>query len=581
MTDPSQVGKAVPIGRPISNTWVYVLNEAMQPVADGVPGELYIGGDGLARGYLNQPALTAERFVPCPFGLESGGRLYRSGDLVRHLPDGNLEFLGRLDHQVKVRGFRVEPGEIESVLTEHPLVRSAVVHLHEVLHEDKRLVAYLVAEPQAGDIVAVCRTFLRARLPDYMVPSAFVSLEALPLTPEGKLDRAALPAPDPAPAAVETAYAAPETPLQRQLATIWEDLLGVRRIGIRDDFFDLGGHSLLAVKLLSAVEHVMGTHLPLTSLLSEPTIEHMAATLAWEERAERYSTLTPIQAGISRHPLFFVHGDRLHSGVYCVRLARLLGPEQPFYALHNGPDVPNTVQAMAAEHIETIRAIQLEGPYLLGGYCAGGVVAFEMANQLRKTGQAVARVAMIEAQRHDVLYPRLHHLMSSAAALVGFSMSRRQDLSMRLRFRASRWHYYAAKLRHLSRRSAREQLNWLLRQARRAFGRRMIRRAAGSAGEDYTGSIDSREWRRAVLSLMRYNPGRYPGRVDLFWGGGEDGTHIDGHVTDWQTATRYWRAVAGDVRVHVIPGTHGSLISTRIADLAEQLKACIEDPASP
>jgi hypothetical protein len=267
--------------------------------------------------------------------------------------------------------------------------------------------------------------------------------------------------------------------------------------------------------------------------------------------------------------------------MYCVRLARLLGSDQPFYVLHNGTDVPHSVEAMASYHMETIRAIQPTGPYLLGGYCAGGVVAFEIAGQLRKAGQAVGLVALVEAQRHDVLYPRLHRLITGIGAMIGVDAAERLDLSVQLRFYTSRWDYYAGKLRHLSRRSTSEQFNWLLRQVRRSLRGRTVPRAARFAREQGPSGVESREWRRAVHSLVRYSPDRYQGRIDLFWGGGEKGTHIDGLVTDWQEATHHWRGVAGDVRVHLVPGTHGNLITTHLPDLADQLRACIEDTTAP
>ena len=270
---PESAAKA-PIGKPATNTQVYVLDPQLRPMPAGVPGELYIGSAGLARGYLNRPGLTAAAFVPDPFSGVAGARLYKTGDLVRYLPDGNLEFLGRVDHQVKIRGFRVELGEIESVLSQHPAVREAVVLAHDKkVPSDKRLVAYVVpGEAQTHDL----RDFVRERLPDYMVPSIFVPLDVLPLTASGKIDRRALPAPDGAQLYRLEEFVPPETPLEEKLAKIWAKVLGVERVGIFDNFFDLGGDSLLGTQVISRINRALGVNVPMYNLLEEPTIANLA-----------------------------------------------------------------------------------------------------------------------------------------------------------------------------------------------------------------------------------------------------------------------------------------------------------------
>ncbi len=273
------LGESVPLGRPIANTVVYVLDRALQPVPPEVPGELYAGGDGLARGYLNRPALTAERFLPDPFGDRPGGRLYRTGDRVRRRPAGLLEFLGRADSQVKLRGFRVELAEIEAVLCSHPAIAAACVLVREQ-GGDKRLAAFAAAgsgaaRPSPADL----RTFLEERLPDYMVPAAFVLLDELPLNANGKVDRRALASLGDEPAGREEAYRAPRTPLEELLAGLWAELLGVERVGVDDDFFTLGGHSLLATQAVSRVRQALGVELPLRSLFAAPTVAALAAEL--------------------------------------------------------------------------------------------------------------------------------------------------------------------------------------------------------------------------------------------------------------------------------------------------------------
>ena len=258
----------VAISGPIADTQLYVLDEHLQPVPIGVPGELFIGGVGLARGYLNRPELTAERFLADPF--DADGRLYRTGDRVRYRVDGSLEFLGRLDHQVKLRGYRIELGEIEAVLATHPGVKQAVVLVREDVPGDQRLVAYLMAdpEPDAGEL----RRLARSRLPEYMVPTAWVTLDAFPLTPNRKVDRQALPAPEGSGVVASGAeYVAPSTPDEQALAGIWAEVLRLERIGVRDNFFDLGGHSLLAMQLFARIQKVFGKDLPLTTLFQAPT----------------------------------------------------------------------------------------------------------------------------------------------------------------------------------------------------------------------------------------------------------------------------------------------------------------------
>ncbi|HIP97643.1 MAG TPA: amino acid adenylation domain-containing protein, partial [Anaerolineae bacterium] len=280
MGSPSDWSALPPIGRPIDNTQIHLLDKHLQLVPIGVPGELYIGGDSLARGYLNRPGLTAERFLPDPFSEEPGARLYKTGDLARYLPDGNIEFLGRADHQVKIRGFRVELGEIEAVLGGHPALREVVVLAREDGSGSKRLVAYVIPAQKPVPTVSELRDFLKEKLPEYMVPSAFVTLEALPLTPSGKVDRRALPAPDGARPELEGAFVAPRTPVEKELAGIWTQVLGVERVGIYDNFFDLGGHSLLATQVISRVRTTYQVDLPLRRLFETPTVAGLAALIA-------------------------------------------------------------------------------------------------------------------------------------------------------------------------------------------------------------------------------------------------------------------------------------------------------------
>ncbi len=293
------------IGRPVSNVRIYLLDTHLRPVPVGVPGELHIGGVGLARGYLNRPALTAERFIPDPFGEQGGTRLYKTGDLARYLPDGNIEFLGRADHQVKIRGFRIELGEIEAALAQHPVVQDAVVvasgeaeapsfTAQEDVSGGKRLVAYIVAREKQSLNVGDLRRFLAEKLPDYMLPSAFVTLEALPLTPNGKVDRCALPVPDQTRPDLGEAFVAPCTPVEEVLAGMWGQVLGIERVGVRDDFFELGGHSLLATQVLTRVRDTFRVELSLRAMFETPTVAGMAERIVGERKAERGLMTPPI-----------------------------------------------------------------------------------------------------------------------------------------------------------------------------------------------------------------------------------------------------------------------------------------------
>ncbi|HEV7509099.1 MAG TPA: amino acid adenylation domain-containing protein [Thermoanaerobaculia bacterium] len=393
------------IGRPLPNVRVHVVTASGNLAPLGVSGELRIGGAGLARAYLGRPDLTAERFVPDPFGGYPGGRLYRSGDLVRWLPDGSLDFLGRLDNQVKVRGYRIELGEIEAALGGLPGVREAVV----VAKSDRsvgsagspgdlRLVAYVTGEVDT----AALRQALRDKLPDFMLPSAMVALPALPLTPSGKVDRKALPEPDSGPA---PGFVAPRTAVEEVLAEIWAELLGIAHIGVHDNFFERGGHSLLAVLLMARIEKRLGTTLPLAALFSAPTLEALAAlaeTSGGHPAGRKgRGSLVAIKPATNRDtdqaPFFCVHP--IGGNVLCyLDLARHLAPDQPFYALQTPDDRPPTksIEEMAARYLAEVRRVQPQGPYRLGGWSMGGLVAFAMARQLAAEGQAPELLALID-----------------------------------------------------------------------------------------------------------------------------------------------------------------------------------------
>ncbi len=329
------VPEAVSIGRPIANTQLYLLDAALQPVSVGLPGDVYLGGDGLARGYLNRPALTAERFIPNPFSETPGARLHTVGDVAHYRPDGALAFLGRRDQQVKLRGFRVELGEIEAVLGQHAGVQEAVVLVREDRPGDARLVAYIIPQQEAAPAFEELRRFVQQNLPDYMTPAAVVTLETWPLTPNGKVDRRALPAPDGMRPGLENAFVAPRSPIEELLASRWADVLGLERVGVHDNFFDLGGHSLLATQVMSRVHQVSQTELPLSNLFDTPTVAGLAACIEAARRDEQGQTgLTPrpIARQAQRHtaPLSFAQ-QRLW---FLEQLASGSAAYNLFYALH-------------------------------------------------------------------------------------------------------------------------------------------------------------------------------------------------------------------------------------------------------
>lgn len=397
----SRPHKAVyPVGRGMPDVQLLILGSAMkdQPPLAGVGeiGEIYVRSPHLAKGYLKDEDLTRERFLTNPWTDAPADQLYRTGDLGCYLPDGSVEFLGRADRQLKLRGYRIEPSEIESILLKHPAIREAVVTLYRANTLGARLVAYLVAN-ENPPTPRQLRAFVQARLPDFMTPSDYVYLPALPLTPNAKIDLRALPPPQ---AQQRSTSDEEMDETERQLVAIWQRVLQVEHIGKHDDFFELGGHSLLAARLFAQIEQEMGKKLPIAILFRAPTVADLAEVIARQDYAAANNTLVPIQPNGTRPPFFCVHG--LGGGVLgYAELARVLGPDQPFYGLQarglDGIEEPDQdIQTMAARYIKAMHTVQPKGPYHLGGYCYGGFVAFEMACQLRAQGEPVGLLAIFE-----------------------------------------------------------------------------------------------------------------------------------------------------------------------------------------
>ena len=395
----------VPIGRPIANARVYVLDKHLQPVAVGLPGELYLGGMGVARGYLGHPGLTAEKFVPDPFGQTPGSRLFRTGDLARWRPEGDLQFLGRVDHQVKIRGFRVEPGEVEAALLEHAEVRAAFVLARKDESGEGRLEAFVMTRSGFSIAPGEFRRFLRERLPRHLIPSAFFEVEALPLTHNGKVDREALAHRSKSAVNPLSLASRPTDEVEAKLAAIWENLLDVRQVGVTDDFFELGGHSLLAVRLLARIEADFGKPLPLSALFLGATIKELANRLRSPSAAGQSGPLVTLQPEGKGAAFFCVHPAG--GIVYCfLELAQQLGTGHPFHAFQapglDGECEPFArLDEMAACYVEALLLKQPSGPYHLGGWSLGGLVAFEMARQLRERGYAIATLALFDVQAPD------------------------------------------------------------------------------------------------------------------------------------------------------------------------------------
>ncbi|MGH7997133.1 MAG: non-ribosomal peptide synthetase, partial [Opitutaceae bacterium] len=423
---PDGCRKIVPIGRPLANTRAYVLDGQGRTAPIGVPGEIHLGGGGVSAGYFRRPELTAERFLHDPFGA-GGGRLYRTGDIGRLLADGTIEFLGRADEQVKVRGHRVELGEIEAVLREHPSVHAAVVLLREDRPDDPRLAAYVVAKPGIRGGPPEWKAHLESRLPSPLVPAAFVVLPGFPLTPTGKVDRRALRPPGPE-AGLVSGVRRPPTEPERRLLEVWASVLGVASLEPEDNFFAHGGHSLLAVRLVARMEETLGLRVALSTLYEAPSVALLARRLGFgaarpsgtgHGRA-RVPELAAIQPRGSRPPLYLVHG--IGSGMLWgyANLAARLGTGQPLYAfksraLDGGEEFPS-IEAMAEHYVDALLRFQPDGPYALGGYCFGGNVAHEMAGRLRRLGREVRLLVLLNSYPQNSRFERMRWTPSAIAA---------------------------------------------------------------------------------------------------------------------------------------------------------------------
>jgi len=553
-----EAASSIPIGRPISNTQVYILDRQLELVPIGVVGELHIGGDGLGRGYLNRPDLTCEKFIANPFTERLGDRLYKTGDLARYLPDGNIEFIGRLDDQIKIRGYRIEPGEIEAALTQHPAAKAAAVIARQVQPTEKSLVSYVV--PKEGQALTSqgLQTFLRQKLPQYMMPAQFMFVASLPLTPNGKVDRQALPAPEAVELASRPKFVVPRDGVESKLLEIWQTVLGNQPISMADNLFELGGHSLLASKLFVRIEKTFGQKLSIAALFQAPTIEQLAAVLRNESRLTRSPQVTPIQPGGSRPPFFCIGaGPLLRS------LAFGLGSEQPFLGLGLGEaevrelPTPFRLEDMAASLIKKMRLLQPKGPYSLGGWCMDGVVAYEIAQQLQAQGERVALVVLFDA--------------ANPASLKEYSKF--ELLKVRSYFFAQKWRFFFTNLLRLRLQEAAVYVQQCVRfylvllsnkiwEVNYKFHLRVGRRI-----EDRLLDIS-----KIYFNVVRnYRPKPYSGRVVII----RCESRPEGRFRDDEFG---WSGLAaGGLELHFVPGNHVDMFrEPNVETLANTLRACLD-----
>ncbi|HKV13283.1 MAG TPA: amino acid adenylation domain-containing protein, partial [Thermoanaerobaculia bacterium] len=560
-------GEPLSIGRAIDDTRLHVLDLRMAPVPIGVAGELYLSGPGLARGYPGRQELTAEAFVPDPFSTKAGGRLYRTGDRARRLPDGRTELLGRRDRQVKLRGFRIELGDVEAALVRHPRIGEATAVVQEKRTGDRHLVAYVVPRAEPHPTPAELRAFLRDLLPEFMVPSHFFVLERLPLLPNGKVDLRALALAGGRPGEEAARATAPRNPWESALAEVFAEILGLDAVGVEDNFFDLGGHSLLAVSLAARIEKRFGRKCPLAILFEGATVEQLAIRLFAAHQFTEWSPLVAMQPEGTKRPFFCVHP--LGGGVtgYYRNLVKHLGPDQPVYGLrargleaHAGLRHPS-IEEMASEYIAALRSVQPSGPYQLGGSSYGGSIAFEMAQQLIREGEEIAVLALIDARARPLETegpPGEEDERPPDVAALTYGMARSlaalEQKELRLSFEEIQdlpeEDLLAVLLERLLEAGlANDSIDvpWLLR---------------------YRQSLSAR-----IVAETRYRALPYAGRIDLFR---TTGAMPEETVAEPEDPSLGWRAVARErVEIHWIAGTHQTmLLEPAVSDVAARLAEC-------
>lgn len=562
-----KVGEVATIGRAIANTQLYVLNADLQPVAIGVSGELYIGGDGLAKGYLNRPELTAERFIPNPFS--PGSRLYKTGDRVRYRSGGNLQFLGRVDDQIKLRGYRIELGEIETALKQHPAIDAAVATVQEAVQDtvgEKQLVACVVPNSAATpELNSQLKTFLQQRLPAYMIPSIIAIQPTLPLLPNGKTDRHF------ATLSLNCAAVAPRTETEESLAKLWAEQLDLTVIDVTQNFFDIGGDSLKAMRLMDQIHQHFGRSLPLSSLFLAPTIEQLAQQLDQANcSASTFNipSLVPLQPTGSKPPFFCVHPIFGTVFPYYQLAQQFNDPvelgiaNRPFYGLQpiglEGQPPHTTIEEMAAYYVKAIRQIQPQGAYSIGGWSFGGVVAFEMAQQLAQAGHEVALLAMLDTASpgHRLSYQDNFNVLTTLArSLLPFLID------------------YGCLLTSSLQTQGEEFLSSSLKSFQRY--RKSDRNLAPSMRSQLLNELSLRPilqtYRANVEAFLNYSPQWYPRPITLFKTSKRTSKTSQDSTLGWENLTK-------EVNLCPIPGNHLTMLrSPHVQHLAHQLKQCMEE----
>ena len=551
--------KSIPYGKAMLNQSFHVLTEDFAPRPTWVPGQLYIGGIGLAKGYLHDEQKTNASFVVNP---ANGERLYRTGDLGRFLPDGNIEFLGREDFQVKVQGYRIELGEIEARLQEYPGVDLCIVTVREDKPREKRLVGYVVARPGMSIDTAAVKEQLRKKVPEYMVPGAIVVLERFPLTPNGKVDRKALPAPARSAAEAGAAPARSRDSLDLQLIKLWERVLNVPTVGLQDNFFDLGGNSLGAVRLFSEMRQMFARSFPLSVLFQAPTVEKLADLIRKDGWSPNWASLVPIQPGGSKPPFFCVHGGGGNVLIYR-ELANCMAPDYPFYGLQargldGSSDYLTSTAAMAESYLRELRELQPVGPYYLGGFCMGGQVAFEMAQRLVRDGQQVNLLFTIDTHNFNGVPPELTLMdkMRSTGEKIKFHSSNLWNLGSEGRVK-----YLAEKSKIALRREverARIKIN-------RVLGRNPHRDVSGRV-QEFLEDINDR-------AFLAYVPAEYPGKMII--------CKPRRNYSFLRDPFNGWKGIAaGGLEVIELPSDPGGIFQEPyVRTLAEKLKEQIDRAA--
>ncbi len=549
---PDESVTSIPIGRPIGSTRAHVLDRNLQPVPVGVAGELYLGGDRLARGYRNRPELTAQRFIPDPFTKDPKARLFKTSDLARFRSDGNIDFLGRMDDQVKVRGYRIELGEIEASLRRHLSVRDAVVLADQSARGEKRVSAFVVRKPKMELSTDDLRQFLRRELPEFMVPSYFCVLDQWPLTSSSKVDREALATLRAANSKISSENLPPRTDLEKELVRIWVQILDCGPVGIRDSFFDLGGNSLHTVRLLAQIEEVFDKRLPIASLIGAATIEQLAALLLQDESHDRLAYAVPIQSKGDK-PIFFCVG----AGPLLRPLSEQLRSDQPFFSVGLRPETidqlkaPYQIEELAHHVVLAMREKQPEGPYYLGGFCDDGLFAYEVASQLKAQGQSVGLLVLFETENP----------CPNTRARIATGLRR---VIIRLRFRINQLFRLKISGVPIYVISRREELKGLLTRTLWRISRHFQLPDRKSSPPDLG--------RILFLAASSYNPKPLTCPTVLF------------RCTDWPITSAGdpycgWRELLmGGSETYEIPGDHeGIFREPNVKTLAEQLRVCLRN----